>query len=371
MPDATPEIFFSYSREDAELVLKIAAALRRDGRRVWVDQLDIAKGARWDEEVEKALQTSSCLLAVLSPAAVASKNVMDEVSYALGENKKVIPVLAKNCVIPFRLKRLQFVSFVDDYDRGYRELAAALDDRPAPPPGDTDVPRPASGRRTNQALVLLVAVLLTIAGYLAVSRPTSAPPAEASSTVKPPEAPQEAVDTRAPAAQPPPVAVKNVPAPAEAPVQPVPLAPVPMPPVDVAPPAPTRQVATDSQLRDFVRLYLHAQGHSSASELMSFYAEEVEYFDQRHATKAFILKDKVAYQRRWPELENQLVGPIEIDRSSGDGSALLSYTIRYSVRSPARGDSKSGTARDELRVRPIDGQLLIVEQRQRILNAQN
>ena len=37
MPDATEEIFFSYSRSDEELVLKIASALRRDGRRVWVD----------------------------------------------------------------------------------------------------------------------------------------------------------------------------------------------------------------------------------------------------------------------------------------------------------------------------------------------
>jgi len=95
MPDATQEVFFSYSRSDEALVLKIASALRRDGRRVWVDQLDIAKGARWDDEVEKALKASSCLLAILSPAAVASQNVMDEVSYALGEKKKVIPVVAR------------------------------------------------------------------------------------------------------------------------------------------------------------------------------------------------------------------------------------------------------------------------------------
>ncbi len=46
MPDATHRIFFSYSRSDAPFVLKLANALRAEGRHVWVDQLDIPKGAR-------------------------------------------------------------------------------------------------------------------------------------------------------------------------------------------------------------------------------------------------------------------------------------------------------------------------------------
>jgi hypothetical protein len=52
MADAVPHAFFSYARSDAAFVLKVAQQLRRLGRRVWVDQLDIPKGARWDEAVE-------------------------------------------------------------------------------------------------------------------------------------------------------------------------------------------------------------------------------------------------------------------------------------------------------------------------------
>jgi hypothetical protein len=373
MPDATQEVFFSYSRSDEALVLKIASALRRDGRRVWVDQLDIAKGARWDDEVEKALKASSCLLAILSPAAVASQNVMDEVSYALGEKKKVIPVVARQCDIPFRLKRLQFVDFAADYDKGYRELSAALDGGAAPLRRDAELAPVATGRRTQQAVVGgVVVVVAAVAGYVVLGRPTPAP-APTPVVVAPPP----------PAVQPAPVVVQREPAPVAPPVQPAPIAPPPAPPpvVAAAPapapvfvpppaPAPMKQVASDRQLTDFVHRYISTQNRSSPSDLVAFYADEVEYFNEKRATKAFILKDRLNFQRRWPEVDNRLAGPIDIDRSSGDGTAVLSYTIRYGVRSPERGDSKSGMARDELRVRPVDGQLLIVGQHQKILNAQ-
>lgn len=69
MADAASSIvFFSYARGDAGFVLGLATRLRQDGRGVWVDQLDIPKGARWDVEVERALKACTCLLAVLSPA---------------------------------------------------------------------------------------------------------------------------------------------------------------------------------------------------------------------------------------------------------------------------------------------------------------
>jgi hypothetical protein len=56
MPETTHRIFFSYARSDAPFVLSVANGLRKLGLPVWVDQLDIPKGARWDDEVEKALK---------------------------------------------------------------------------------------------------------------------------------------------------------------------------------------------------------------------------------------------------------------------------------------------------------------------------
>ena len=51
---------------------------------------------------------------------------MDEVSYALEEGKEVIPILHIQCVVPFRLRRLQYVDFRRDYREGLETLLKTL-----------------------------------------------------------------------------------------------------------------------------------------------------------------------------------------------------------------------------------------------------
>jgi len=119
-------IFFSYSRVNSETVLELAKELRNAGADIWLDQLDIKPGTRWDKSIEDALAASQTLLVILSKSAVESDNVMDEVSYALEEGKTVEPVLLEECEIPFRLRRLQFADFTDSREKGMETLAQAL-----------------------------------------------------------------------------------------------------------------------------------------------------------------------------------------------------------------------------------------------------
>jgi len=118
--------FFSYSRDDSEFVLKLATDLRTAGIDIWLDQLDIVAGRRWDAEIEKALEGADTMIVILSPTSVASNNVMDEVSYALEEGKRVIPILISDCEIPFRVKRLQRIDFTGDYESALKKLVNAL-----------------------------------------------------------------------------------------------------------------------------------------------------------------------------------------------------------------------------------------------------
>jgi TIR domain len=127
--------FFSYARKDSEFVLKLAQDLRAAGVNLWLDQLDILGGREWDREVEEALKTSRGMIAVLSPESVASKNVMNEVSYALEEGRLVVPVLLHPCDKPFRLRRLQHIDFTIGYDTGFSQLLRALGiEQPSQPP---------------------------------------------------------------------------------------------------------------------------------------------------------------------------------------------------------------------------------------------
>ena len=131
--------FLSYAREDAEFVLRLAKDLRAGGAGVWVDQLDIAPGQRWDRAVEDALAKCRQLVVILSPAAVESTNVMDEVSLALEDGKTVVPVLHRQCKIPFRLRRLQYVDLSLDYKAGHDRLLETLS---AVAPGSLNVSGP-------------------------------------------------------------------------------------------------------------------------------------------------------------------------------------------------------------------------------------
>jgi len=120
-------IFFSYSRADSEFVISLAKTLREAGANIWLDQLDIKPGTRWDKSIERALASSPTVLVIMSKTAVESDNVMDEVSFALEEGKKVVPVLLEKCDIPFRIRRLQFADFSKDQTKGIATLIAALD----------------------------------------------------------------------------------------------------------------------------------------------------------------------------------------------------------------------------------------------------
>lgn len=100
--------FVSYAREDAESVLEVTSSLREQGARLWVDQLDIPAGARWDLEIELALDRCDWFLVFLTNASCQSQNVMDEVSYAIDEGKHILPVRMEECRIPLRLRRFQY-----------------------------------------------------------------------------------------------------------------------------------------------------------------------------------------------------------------------------------------------------------------------
>lgn len=119
--------FFSYSRTDAEFTLKLANDLRQSGASIWLDQIDIVAGSHWDSSVEAALIAASRLIVILSPVAVASANVMDEVSYALQNGKTVIPIIFKPCNIPLRLTRLQQIDFTNNYKIGLNQLIKVLE----------------------------------------------------------------------------------------------------------------------------------------------------------------------------------------------------------------------------------------------------
>jgi hypothetical protein len=126
VPADAPTAFFSYSREDLEFALRVAKDLKNAGANVWMDKLDIRPGQSWERRIDEALNACQRVLVILSPSSVDSDNVMGEVTVALDERKEIIPVLYRDCTIPFFLRPLNHVDFRTDYAQGLDELLDTL-----------------------------------------------------------------------------------------------------------------------------------------------------------------------------------------------------------------------------------------------------
>lgn len=129
--------FLSYSRANKDFALKLARELKSEGFPVWLDQLDIPLGARWDVEVERALIECEIFMIIITKDSIASENVLDEIGYAIDSGKRFLPVLLERCNIPLRLRRFQYVDFTNkSFDEGVetaKELLRTLNTQPTVP----------------------------------------------------------------------------------------------------------------------------------------------------------------------------------------------------------------------------------------------
>jgi len=129
--------FLSYSRINKDFALSLAKELKSAGFPLWIDQLDIPTGARWDDELEKALDACEIFMVILTPASISSENVKDEIGYAIDHGKRILPVLLETSKIPLRLRRFQYVDFTTkSFDEGIesaKQLLKNLIDEPTVP----------------------------------------------------------------------------------------------------------------------------------------------------------------------------------------------------------------------------------------------
>lgn len=130
-------IFISYSRTNRGFALELAMELKASGFRVWFDQLDIPTGARWDDEIEKALTECEIFMVILTQQSIASNNVKDEIGYAIDSNKRILPILLEPVNVPFRIRRFQYVDFTDKSNNegidAAKQLLRKLMDEPTGP----------------------------------------------------------------------------------------------------------------------------------------------------------------------------------------------------------------------------------------------
>jgi len=124
-------VFISYSHADKQKIDLIAGMLVRKRASVWVDRWELKPGDSILNKVQEAVEGSSALLVMLSPASVESEWCKKELTAGLMrelEEKRVVvvPVLLEDCKIPLFLRDKMYADFRADFDDGMHSLLEAI-----------------------------------------------------------------------------------------------------------------------------------------------------------------------------------------------------------------------------------------------------
>lgn len=185
-----PRIFVSHSHKDNDFGIQLVRDLRRqldDDDAVWYDAAGgLSGGDAWWRKIMEELRSRSTFLVILSPDALASPWVNNEIDLAwyqrtaLG-NKAIIPLICRQCSARDDLEMLQMISFLlpKSYEASFSELLAAL----GMPPHRRAASVPlAQMPSTPPALPIFDATTLVAAGTPHLPVPPSPGPMPASAT---------------------------------------------------------------------------------------------------------------------------------------------------------------------------------------------
>src|SRR5262249_44651564 len=90
------EVFISYSRKDKEFVRRLDEALKSRGREAWVDWEDIRPTEEFMQAIYAAIEGVDTFVFVLTPDSVASVVCGREITHAVANNKRMVPIVARD-----------------------------------------------------------------------------------------------------------------------------------------------------------------------------------------------------------------------------------------------------------------------------------
>ena len=153
------DVFISYSREDKERVLELAARLRGAGVSVWIDQGGIDGATLWGEEIVNALDRAKVLLLALTASAARSHNVTKEVVLVSERKGQILPVDLEPTAMPpglkYALAGIQHIEYyAGDPAENLKSILRSLERA-----GVSIAPREPAARTSEEAASPVTAVL--------------------------------------------------------------------------------------------------------------------------------------------------------------------------------------------------------------------
>ena len=121
-----PYIFISYSHADMKEVFSMIKHLNSSRYRIWFDE-GIEPGNEWPEVVGRAVLGCSQFIVFMSPTAVESRNVRNEINLATSADKNIIVIYLKNTTLSEGLLlQIGTVQYFNKFEMTDKEFADKL-----------------------------------------------------------------------------------------------------------------------------------------------------------------------------------------------------------------------------------------------------
>ena len=113
------DAFVSHNSADKQWTSGLVRNLESRGLRIWFDADQIGPGENIITRVQEGLESSACVILVLSPEALQSDFVALEYSAGrmsdpAGRRHGIIPLIRRKCTIPLAMRPFQYLDFTDD-----------------------------------------------------------------------------------------------------------------------------------------------------------------------------------------------------------------------------------------------------------------
>lgn len=126
------KVFLCHANEDKEIVRDLYSRLIQTGVKPWFDEENLLPGQEWQLEIENSVRSSDVVIVCLSQKSITKTGfVQKEIKFALDIADEqpegtifIIPLKIEECVLPFRLKKWQYVDYFKKH--GYLRLIQAL-----------------------------------------------------------------------------------------------------------------------------------------------------------------------------------------------------------------------------------------------------
>jgi hypothetical protein len=151
-------IFVSHSFSDLQIIEEMETAFEESSVKLYMANRDFNYGNELPAKIKRAIDNSDAVLAILTSNASESNSVNQEVGYAIGKEKLVVPMVEKGAKIGVLLEGLELVFFsldkirevFSDVSRYFSKLAASKEKK-------------RTGKKIRDTIVLIGVALAAVA----------------------------------------------------------------------------------------------------------------------------------------------------------------------------------------------------------------